>query len=105
MRAKTRVFNAGSGCPESGWEPFMRWLDEQGLDPTNVRSIAVDARGDWALVTEYRRRKGKRYIDPKTGEAALRQSRVVEIKSYPPTRDRELAQNRARERSTEGVGY
>lgn len=69
--------------PETGWAPFVQWMDDQGIDPCQIRRLTLHPRTMQAYVIEYDLdERGRRYRD-KRGRSALT-FRVVGYTSDPP---------------------
>jgi hypothetical protein len=85
-------FNSGGAdiAPERGWQPFIDWATDEGLDASNIFTIDVDTEAMTADVTEGKLRDGRRYVDPETGEMA-RSTRQVRIATLPPLHPRRSA--------------
>ncbi|MGH9249212.1 MAG: hypothetical protein ACRD0W_06835 [Acidimicrobiales bacterium] len=60
--------------PEAGWEPFLTWCTQQGIDPQNMRSVEWDDETMHATVYEYTKRPGSAESVP----------RELTISSLPP---------------------
>lgn len=69
--------------PERGWEPFISWLLDQGIDPHECRSILVRADGS-AVATMLRRTNGRPQIVG--GEIVTYHRRITKITGPPPLR-------------------
>lgn len=67
--------------PEVGWPPFLAWLREQGLVPSDVTALVVHDEGS-AVAVVIRRTNGlPQVVD---GEVVTRNHRIDQITGPPP---------------------
>jgi len=85
-----------TNSPERGWPPFIEWLSNQGITPTDAKSITFDPESLTATVTLFKTRMGKHYVEivpgiegPETVTVAVKYQ-TVQLSSLPPCRSASL---------------
>lgn len=74
-------FVAPEGPPECGWEPFMMWMREQGLDPSATRSIHIIGEGLAAVEVYLLDANSERYA---IGDEAATETFTASLSCPPP---------------------
>lgn len=76
----TQIFTPRSA--EAGWQPFMDWLTEHGLNPNDVRQVTVD--GAHATVELLQRDGGGRIMIDRARNELVTEIRTIQLACPPP---------------------